>query len=170
MVFLCRWQWIKRNMCKKCIRQYFWEHTLATLTLGWWSVPSLFLTPCIVIHNIVRYNVAQFRLRKALSVPASQEAAMTAQTVARTAQFSLHVGAQLVSLDSGRRIELSGRGLAEVSANPNDASILGLKNISDRNWVATLPDGRPREIEVGRSIQLIAGTRLDFGGTTGEIR
>jgi len=162
---------IKGNMCKKCINRHFWEYTLSNLILGWWSLPTLVLTPCCIINNLVRYIVALFRLRKFQSAPASQQTARTEQTVPReAAQLSLHVGAQSVTLDRGRRIELSGGGLAEVSTNPNDASILGLKNISDRNWIATPPSGDPRQIEIGRSIRLIAGTRFDFGGTSGEIR
>jgi hypothetical protein len=43
------------QMCKSCVHQHFWEYTALTLCLGWWSVISFFLTPFIVLHNVIRY-------------------------------------------------------------------------------------------------------------------
>ena len=42
-------------MCRSCIDRLFWEYTLTTLALGWWGVISFFLTPCILVYNVVRY-------------------------------------------------------------------------------------------------------------------
>jgi hypothetical protein len=42
-------------MCKSCIHQHFWDYTLFTVCLGWWSIISFLLTPFIVLHNIIRY-------------------------------------------------------------------------------------------------------------------
>src|SRR6185295_6268868 len=46
---------ISGYMCRKCIDKYFWEYTLMTLFLGWWGMVSLFLTPCFLIFNTIRY-------------------------------------------------------------------------------------------------------------------
>jgi hypothetical protein len=50
-----RFSSVRGQMCKACIDQHFWEKTLTSLLLGWWSVISFVITPLIVMHNIVRY-------------------------------------------------------------------------------------------------------------------
>ena len=46
---------IKGNLCKDCINQYFWSFTGITLVLGWWGMISFFVTPFILLNNIVEY-------------------------------------------------------------------------------------------------------------------
>lgn len=41
--------------CRKCNRQIFWEATLLTAFLGWWGLISFFLTPGILLANLVGY-------------------------------------------------------------------------------------------------------------------
>ena len=43
------------EMCRSCIDRFFCEYTLTTLGLGWWGVISFFVTPCVLVHNVVRY-------------------------------------------------------------------------------------------------------------------
>jgi hypothetical protein len=43
------------EMCRGCIDQYFSQYTLTTLFLGWWGVASFFITPCVLVYNVVRY-------------------------------------------------------------------------------------------------------------------
>jgi hypothetical protein len=43
------------NLCRSCIRDIFRRTTLTTLGLGWWGMISMFITPCVLIHNVVRY-------------------------------------------------------------------------------------------------------------------
>ncbi|HEX4613358.1 MAG TPA: hypothetical protein VH092_34555 [Urbifossiella sp.] len=43
------------RLCRTCIGQEFWARTGITLVLGWWGVISFFVTPFILINNIVRY-------------------------------------------------------------------------------------------------------------------
>lgn len=59
---------------------------------------------------------------------------------------------------------------AQVVHNPNDPMVLGLKNVSDQSWLATVPDGSLRHIEPGRSLKLEAGTVINFGAVSGEIQ
>src|SRR5262249_27237294 len=87
-----------------------------------------------------------------------------------SAKFFLLIGSQRLPLEGGHYVELGGARLAEVNINPNDPTMLGLKNVSSTNWTATTPDGMLREVEVGRSIRLISGTLFRFGNATGEIR
>jgi hypothetical protein len=47
----------KGLMCPACIRSTFWKYTLTTLAVGWWSIPSLFLNPLVVVMNIINYRV-----------------------------------------------------------------------------------------------------------------
>ena len=43
------------NLCKRCINSTFWKYTAINLTLGWWGIISLFLTPIFVIINLCYY-------------------------------------------------------------------------------------------------------------------
>lgn len=60
--------------------------------------------------------------------------------------------------------------VAEVSHNPQDPTVLGLKNCSYRHWMATLASGEQRQIDSGRSIKLAVGTKINFGSVEGEIK
>jgi HEAT repeat protein len=46
---------VKGNLCKSCINKYFWEFTLINLTLGWWGTISFFITPFLILNNLIRY-------------------------------------------------------------------------------------------------------------------
>jgi hypothetical protein len=43
------------NLCKSCIHKTFWTYTAINLTLGWWGIISLIVTPFFVINNTVYY-------------------------------------------------------------------------------------------------------------------
>lgn len=43
------------NLCKSCIREYFWTYTITNLTLGWWGVFSIFVAPFFILNNIATY-------------------------------------------------------------------------------------------------------------------
>lgn len=43
------------NLCKRCIHSTFWRYTAINLTLGWWGIISLILTPIFVIINLFYY-------------------------------------------------------------------------------------------------------------------
>jgi hypothetical protein len=49
-------QTIKGDLCKSCVHRKFWKVTLVNLTLGWWGVISLLMTPIFIVMNIVRYG------------------------------------------------------------------------------------------------------------------
>jgi hypothetical protein len=59
--------------------------------------------------------------------------------------------------------------VAEVNHNPNDPTVLGLKNLSRRVWSATPARGEQRNVEPGKSVRLAAGTKITFGLIDGEI-
>jgi hypothetical protein len=43
------------NLCKRCINSTFWKYTAINLTLGWWGIISLILTPIFVLINLFYY-------------------------------------------------------------------------------------------------------------------
>ncbi|MEB3189910.1 MAG: hypothetical protein VKL42_06165 [Snowella sp.] len=59
--------------------------------------------------------------------------------------------------------------IAVVNPNPQNPSILGLKNCSNQIWTATLSNGEIRQIAIGRSIKLEEQVQIDFGAVTGII-
>ncbi len=72
-------------------------------------------------------------------------------------------------LDSQRLYDLS-QPLAVVQRHPRNPSVWGLKNLSPVKWVMTAPDGAIRDVELGRSVTLAAGVKVNFGSVEGEIR
>ena len=54
-VILMFHQRYRGNLCRGCIDRVFRRTTLTTLGLGWWGMISVFVTPFVLIHNVVRY-------------------------------------------------------------------------------------------------------------------
>lgn len=59
--------------------------------------------------------------------------------------------------------------LAEISQSPHDPSVWGLKNLGQRPWSATTPNGAIHMVEPGRSIRLDPGVTINFGDRTGKV-
>ena len=95
-------------------------------------------------------------------------------------QFSLHIKHHIISLSEGTRLtsnEIPGlesqrtdEVVVEVSHNPQDPTVLGLKNCSHHVWSATLANGQQKQIDPDRSVKLAVGTKINFGSVQGEIR
>jgi hypothetical protein len=60
--------------------------------------------------------------------------------------------------------------IAEVSANPNDPNVLGLKNLADKSWHVTTAIGQQRELAPGHSIRLEAGLKIRIGEMVAHVR
>jgi hypothetical protein len=55
MFFARTHQHMTGNLCRSCIGKYFKGYTLTTLFLGWWGLISFFVTPFMLIGNLVNY-------------------------------------------------------------------------------------------------------------------
>lgn len=53
--------------------------------------------------------------------------------------------------------------LGEVVRNPNDRSVLGLKNLTERPWIVSFGDDVQKEVPPGRSAPLNASMKLNLG-------
>lgn len=83
-----------------------------------------------------------------------------------------------IALAVGRRItaaEIPGVGtggreqtVAEVVANPAKPGVLGLRNLSGRDWSITTPTGAT-EVAPNKVLPIAPGTKIDFGGARGVI-
>jgi hypothetical protein len=60
--------------------------------------------------------------------------------------------------------------VAKVTQNPHNPKIWGLQNMSHEKWVCTASDGTVREVEPGRNVPLVVGTKINFGKSEGEVR
>jgi hypothetical protein len=49
---------VSGQLCKDCIRRFFWEYTLTTLFAGWWGVISFFRTLFVLPANIIEFASA----------------------------------------------------------------------------------------------------------------
>lgn len=92
----------------------------------------------------------------------------------------LEVGTARIPATAGSRLyerqvpgARSGQGdavVAEVTAHPNDPSVLGLKNLSDQSWSLVTVEGEQRELAPGRSIRLVAGLQVRIGDLSVRVR
>ncbi|MGH7835698.1 MAG: hypothetical protein ACREQK_18790 [Candidatus Binatia bacterium] len=78
-------------------------------------------------------------------------------------------GAKISATDIPGLQPSSGGAVAEVGRNPNDPSVLGLKNLSRAGWTVTLANRDRMQVDPGRSVKLQIGTRISFGPVEGEI-
>lgn len=94
--------------------------------------------------------------------------------------FRMRIGNEVVMLnydtklyphhiDKWKKYDLS-QPAAEVIRHPSNPNIWGLKNLSQEKWIATGTSGTMQDIEPGKSITLVLGTKIQFGNTDGEIR
>lgn len=72
-------------------------------------------------------------------------------------------------IDEQQRYDFSTT-VATVTQHPSRPEIWGLKNLSADKWVATLADSTVKDVEPGQSLTLTAGTTVNFGKATAEIR
>jgi RsiW-degrading membrane proteinase PrsW (M82 family) len=91
----------------------------------------------------------------------------------------LRVGTKLLAIVSGLRLlehqvpglssTAPGGPVAEVTPNPNDPQVLGLKNTSSSAWEVISGSGSRRPIVSGQTLRLSPGTKINFGITEGEV-
>lgn len=55
LLFMRLYNGTQGNLCKPCIHKTFWTYTAVNLTIGWWGIISLILTPIFVVMNTVQY-------------------------------------------------------------------------------------------------------------------
>lgn len=93
--------------------------------------------------------------------------------------FALTVEGTRIQLAHGARVDLGfypafgGRGagtIVEVTAHPSDPSLIGLRNLGNQTWTATGADGSTHSVPPRRVLRIEAGTRIDFGTISGDIR
>lgn len=59
--------------------------------------------------------------------------------------------------------------IAEVVANKNNPSLLGIKNLSSMNWKINLPDGSQRPLPPGEVVPVKAGYNIEFTNNSKDI-
>ena len=85
-------------------------------------------------------------------------------------QFTIAAGLRLSPEHApGLQAQQPGGHVAEIIANPNDPTILGLANFSTSVWEAVSKSGKRYLIQLGQTVKLSAGTRIDFGTFDGEV-
>jgi eukaryotic-like serine/threonine-protein kinase len=62
------------------------------------------------------------------------------------------------------------RPVAEMVRHPTDPNIWGLRNCTSGKWVATMPDGSPKDVLPGKSVPVKPNVKVRFGKVEGEIR
>jgi DNA-directed RNA polymerase subunit RPC12/RpoP len=60
--------------------------------------------------------------------------------------------------------------LAEITQNPQNPQIWGLKNLSNQDWTVTIEDNNIKTVASGKSVKITANTKINFSTAQGEIR
>jgi hypothetical protein len=53
------------QLCRRCLNEAFWHHTLRNVTLGWWGMISFFMTWYFLASNLITYMRARRELEQA---------------------------------------------------------------------------------------------------------
>jgi RsiW-degrading membrane proteinase PrsW (M82 family) len=115
-----------------------------------------------------------------LSTPAAAAPAFTPAPPASNGKGQqLRVGTKFLAIVSGLRLlehqvpglssSAPGGAVAEITPNPNDPQVLGLKNTSSSAWEVISGSGSRRPITTGQTLRLSPGTKINFGITEGEV-
>ena len=72
-------------------------------------------------------------------------------------------------MNDGRAYDFA-KAAAQVVPHPTDPNVWGLKNLGTEKWVTTLANGTMKDVEPGRSVPLVASTKIQFGKVEAEIR
>jgi RsiW-degrading membrane proteinase PrsW (M82 family) len=153
--------------------------TAATLHALWNSSDALGVWFFVIAGGLSYVFLAAAILKaRQISPNRGQNFATQVIGVGASARFSLQVAGRTVALYLGNQLRESdipglkarlGNGLiGEVNSNPNDPTILGLKNLSSRAWSVTT-SGRTNSVGSGQSVRLVVGSQIDFGPTRGKI-
>jgi len=88
-----------------------------------------------------------------------------------TARVPVTPGARLYERQTpGARSAQGDNIVAEVNANPNDPTMLGIKNLSNQAWQVTTEQGEERQLAPGRSVRLARGTRIQIGDLVAAVK
>jgi RsiW-degrading membrane proteinase PrsW (M82 family) len=112
--------------------------------------------------------------------PISSSPMAAPQLAPKSTKLVLKIGPVTLKLEGGLLIEPqllgsagAGRGkgpIAEIAANPLDAAMLGLRNLSNRPYRAKLISGKTIDVTNGQSVHLAPGIVIDFGGIEGVVQ
>jgi len=69
----------------------------------------------------------------------------------------------------GLRPQTEGGPVAEITKNPHDPTVLGLRNLSASTWQVLTTNGVRKELLPGQAVRLSSGTRISFGAVDGEV-
>jgi hypothetical protein len=80
-------------LCKSCVHKYFWHYTVLTALGGWWSILSIFLTPVILLLNVLQYVVCCITLKPV--PPGAAPPRLTPEAVQRLRLFAQEIASDL---------------------------------------------------------------------------
>ncbi len=87
------------------------------------------------------------------------------------ARVPVHLGACLFERQApGTRASRGDSVIGEVNANPNDPSVLGIKNLSGQIWHVTTLEGERRDLAPGRSVRLMRGMQILIGDLNAAVK
>jgi len=149
MLVTRQWARIDGNLCRRCIRAYFCSYTLTTLFLGWWGLISFFVTPFVLLNNIIRY-LASLSLPEpgiaAMDMPPARPDPIQVSTCSRKFKFiyGAIIAVVILSVVASQSLQFMEKHAPSVNAavhsgeisNDADAGYAGMKIGDDINVLA----------------------------------
>ena len=141
-----------------------WDTAASTFTI---------LLPVVGILSYALFATAIIKARK-LSQSLFTNTSIISSLILQISgkQIPLQIGTKIWLSDLYGKNNLStDEILAEVTHNPNDPQILGLKNLSAHTWKVVIADGSNRTVNVdtGKNIRLQKNNIIDFGSIKGLV-
>jgi hypothetical protein len=87
---------VEGRLCRRCMESTFGEMTLTTFFAGWWGIISFFVTPFILLSNILEYSNA-IRSPEMRSVPSSGKGRQAILAMAGATALVMVMGFSLVA-------------------------------------------------------------------------
>ena len=132
---------VSGQLCKDCIRRFFWEYTLTTLFLWWWGVISFFRTLYLLPANIIDFASA-WRLpppTEGDAGPADADAPRARVIRGNDIEETIELSAAEAASGTQRRVRMGSGTVLEVTipAGVQDRSVLRMQG----NGVPASPAG-----------------------------
>ncbi|MGH7834129.1 MAG: PrsW family glutamic-type intramembrane protease, partial [Candidatus Binatia bacterium] len=165
-----RWQILGIGYLTASVLHALWN-SVGTLGVGFYvvvgGVSYVFLSAAILKARQLSPTRAQNFATQVIGAGAAPQARFSLQVAGRT--IPLYLGTTLREADvPGLRAQTGSGPIAEVNSNPNDPTIMGLKNLSSGPWTVTI-NGRANTVNSGQSARLAIGTQINFGSADGKI-
>ena len=172
---VARWQSIPKDLRKLFIRAFtegLRDPTLRVIETEWMNILQSIPDAIHACHDCGFEHVVSIEQNQPVA-PAE------CLSCGETLEYSpvLCLGSHVISMNVGQEIQaahiasgdMASAIAAKVEAHPTRAGLIGLRNMTETPWRASLPEGTAHIVPAGQAVRIAPGTSIDFGKTVGKI-